>query len=88
MEVEFVKSTRLVGKGLVVSVKSFVKNLKPLVEEVCCTAQYKVTFLERFPPSPLLVEILKTPVMFLQDRLLRIKHQTIGGCQSAPFLCS
>jgi hypothetical protein len=48
----------VVGGRLVVSFKSFVKDLKRLVEEVFCTAQCDLNFLERLPPSPLLVEIL------------------------------
>ena len=75
----------MVGKGSVVSGKSFVKNLNRLIEEVCCTAQCDGNFVERLPPSPLLEEILKTTVMFIHDRLLRVKHQTIGGCHSGPF---
>ena len=77
---------RVIGGRLAVSFKSFVKNWKRLVEEVCCTAQYDGNFLECLPPSPLLEEILKTTVMFIQDRLLRVKHQTVGGCHNCPLI--
>jgi hypothetical protein len=36
--------------------------------------------LESFLPSPFLMEGLKTAMMFIHDRLLRIQHETIGGC--------
>jgi len=75
----------VVGRDQVVRLKSFVKNCKRLVEEVCCTAQYDGNFLECLPPSLLLEEILKTTVMFLHDRLLRVNHQTIDGCHSGPL---
>lgn len=52
------KIPRVIDRGLVLSAMRFVKNLKRLVEEVCCTAQCGVNFMERLPPSPLLVEIL------------------------------
>ena len=68
--------------------KSFVKNLNRFIEEVFCTAQCDGNFLERLLPSLLLVEILKTTEMFMQDRLLRVKHQTIGGCHSGPLIMS
>ena len=68
--------------------KSFVKNLNRFIEEVFCTAQCDGNFLECLPPSPRLEEILKTTVMFIQDRLLRVKHQTVGVCHDCPLIVS
>jgi hypothetical protein len=42
--------------------------------------------LECLPPSSRLEEVLKTTVMLIQDRLLRVKHQTVGGCHSGPLI--
>jgi hypothetical protein len=43
--------------------------------------------LERFLPSPFLVEGLKTAMMFIHDRLLCIHHETIDGCHRClPFV--
>jgi len=38
--------------------KRLVKNLNRLIEEVCCTVQCDENFLERLPPSLLLLKIL------------------------------
>jgi hypothetical protein len=35
--------------------------------------------LECLLPSPFLLENLKTAMMFIHDRLLRIQHETIDG---------
>ncbi|MGH7146901.1 MAG: hypothetical protein ACREIJ_03245 [Nitrospiraceae bacterium] len=67
--------------------KSFVEDSEQLIEEVCCTAQSDVNLLESLFPSPFLVEGLKTSMMIIQDRLLRIQHKTIDwghGC--LPFM--
>jgi hypothetical protein len=64
---------------MVVSFKSFVKDPERLIEEVCCTAQGDVNLLERLFPSSFLLEGLKTAMMFIHDRLLRIQHETING---------
>ena len=63
-----------------VSLKGFVEDSERLNEEVCCTAQGDVNLLESLHPSPFLMENLKTAMMFVHDRLLRIQHETIGGC--------
>ena len=61
-------------------IKSLIEDSKRLIEKVCCTAQRDMNLLERLLPSPLLVEGLKTAMMFVHDRLLRIHHETINGC--------
>ena len=60
--------------------KSFVEDSERLIEEVCCTAQGDVNLLESLFPSPFLVEGLKTSMVLIQDRLLRIQHETIESC--------
>jgi hypothetical protein len=70
-----------------VIVKGFLKDLERLIEEICCTAQGDLNFLERLLPSPFLVECLKTAVMFIHDRVLRLQHQTIdSGHRYLPFV--
>ena len=69
----------MVGRGMVVSFKSFIKDSERLIEEVCCTAQGDMNLLESLLPSPFLVEGLKTAMMFIHDRLLRIQHETIDS---------
>ena len=54
------------------SFKSFVEDSERLIEEVCRTAQRDVDFLESLLPSSFLIEGLKTAMMFVHDRLLRI----------------
>jgi len=77
----------VVGRGMVVSFKSFIKDSERLIEEVCCTAQGDMNLLESLLPSPFLVEGLKTAMMLIHDRLLRIQHETINGCHSClPFV--
>jgi hypothetical protein len=39
-----------------------------------------MNLLESLLPSPFLVEGLKTAMMRIHDRLLRIQHETIDGC--------
>jgi len=70
-----------------VSLEGFVEDSERLVEEVCRTAQGDVNLLESLLPSPFLLEGLKTALMFLHDRLLRIQHETIDGCHRClPFV--
>jgi hypothetical protein len=57
-----------------VSLNSFGKNSKRLIEEISCTTQCDVDLLKRFLPSTFLMEGLKTSMMFFEDRLFRIKH--------------
>lgn len=76
----------MVGRGMVMSFKSFVKDLEGLIEEVCCTTQDDMNLLESLHPSPFLVEGLKTPMMLFHDGLLRVEHKTIGGCHNSPPL--
>ena len=67
------------------SFKGFVKDSERLIEEVCCTDQGHMNLLESLLPSPFLVESLKSAMMFIQDRLFRIEHETIDsghGCLS------
>ena len=48
-----------------------------------------VNLLEGLLPSSFLVEGLKTAMMFIHDRLLRIQHETIDGCHRClPFVRS
>ena len=69
------------------SLEGFVEDSERLVEEVCRTAQGDVNLLESLLPSPFLLEGLKTALMFLHDRLLRIQHETIDGCHRwLPFV--
>ena len=69
------------------SLEGFVEDSERLVEEVCRTAQGDVNLLESLLPSPFLLEGLKTALMFLHDRLLRIQHETIDGCHRClPFV--
>ena len=69
------------------SLAGFVEDSERLVEEVCRTAQGDVNLLESLLPSPFLLEGLKTALMFLHDRLLRIQHETIDGCHRClPFV--
>lgn len=69
------------------SLKGFVENPERLIEEICCTVQGDVDLLESLLPSPFLVEGLKTAMMFIHDRLLRIQHETIDGChRGLPFV--
>jgi hypothetical protein len=72
---------------MAVSLEGFVEDSERLVEEVCRTAQGDVNLLESLLPSPFLLEGLKTALMFLHDRLLRIQHETIDGCHRClPFV--
>jgi hypothetical protein len=76
-----------VGRSMVVSLKGFVEDSERLIEEVCCTAQGDVNLLESLLPFPFLVEGLKTAMMVIHDRLLRIQHETIDGCHRClPFV--
>jgi hypothetical protein len=72
-----------------VSLKGFVEDSERLIEEVCCTAEGDVNLLESLLPSPFLLEGLKTAMMLIHDRLLRIQHETIDGChRGLPFVRS
>ena len=67
--------------------KGFVEDSERFIEEVCCTAQGDVNLLESLFPSPFLVESLKTAMMFVHDRLLRIQHETVDSCHRCfPFV--
>ena len=69
------------------SLKGFVEGSERLIEEICGSAQGNMDLLESLLPSPFLLEGLKTAMLFLHDRLLRIQHETIDGCQSGlPFM--
>jgi hypothetical protein len=50
----------------------FIEDSERLIEEVSRAAQRDVDFLERLLPSSFLIEGLKTSMMFVHDRLLRI----------------
>lgn len=65
--------------GVVVAIQGFLEDSERLIEEICCTAQGDVNLLERFLPSSFLMEGLKTAMMFIHDRLLRIQHETIDS---------
>jgi hypothetical protein len=73
-----------VGRIIVVSLNGFVQDPKRLIEKVCCTTQGNLNLLESLFPSPFLLEALKTVMMLLHDRLLRIQHETIDGCHEKP----
>ena len=65
--------------------KGFVKDSKGFIEEVCCAAHGHMNLFERLFRSSFLVKGLKTAMMFVQDRLFRIEHETIDsghGCLS------
>ena len=59
--------------------QGFLEDSERLIEEICCTAQGNVNLLESFLPSSFLMEGLKTSMMFIHDRLLRIQHETIDS---------
>jgi hypothetical protein len=69
-----------VSRSMVVSLKGFIEDSERLIKEVCCTAEGDVNLLESLLPFPFLVEDLKSAMMFIHDRLLRIQHETIDGC--------
>jgi hypothetical protein len=72
---------------MVVGLKSFVKDSEGLIEEICCTVERHVDLFEGFLPPLFLMEDPKTSMMFIHDRLLRIKHETIDCChKSLPFI--
>ena len=54
------------------SLKGFVEDSERLIEQVSCTAERDVNLLERLLPTSFLLKGLKTTMMFLHDRLLRI----------------
>ena len=60
-------------------VKGFVKDSEGFIEEVCRAAHGHMNLLERLFRSSFLVEGLKTAMMFIQDRLFRIEHETINN---------
>ena len=66
------------------AIQGFLEDSERLIEEICCTAQGDVNLLESFLPSSFLMEGLKTAMMFIHDRLLRVEHKTIGGCHRCP----
>ena len=61
------------------AIQGFLEDSERLIEEICCTAQGDVNLLESFLPSSFLMEGLKTAMMFIHDRLLRIQHETIDS---------
>lgn len=75
---------RRCGRGVFTG---FIEDSERLIEEVCCTAQRDVNLLESLLPSPFLIEGLKTTMLFVHDRVLRIQHETIDGChRDLPFV--
>jgi hypothetical protein len=60
-------------RGAVLRLNDFGKDSKRLIEEIGCTTQGDVNLLKGLIPSPFLMEGLKAPVMFFQDRLFRIE---------------
>jgi hypothetical protein len=60
---------RRYGRG---PITGFIEDSERFIEEVCRAAQRDVDFLESLHPSPFLIEGLKTAMMFVHDRLLRI----------------
>jgi hypothetical protein len=64
---------------VVVAIQGFLKDSERLIEEICCTAHGDVNLLESFLPSSFLMEGLKTAMMFIHDRLLRIQHETVDS---------
>jgi hypothetical protein len=76
----FGRGSGAVGRSMVVSLKRFVEDSERLIEQVCCAAQGNVNLSESLLPSLFLVEDLKSSMMFIHDRLLRIQHETIDGC--------
>lgn len=58
----------------------FIEDSERLIQEVCCTAERDMNLLERLLPATFLMEGLKTAMLFIHDRLLRIQHETIDGC--------
>lgn len=85
-EVEEVSVLRLKGRRngvidstMVVCFNGFVKDSERFIEEVSCTAPGDMNLLEHLLPSSFLLEGLKTAMLFIQDRLLRLQHETIDG---------
>ncbi len=68
-------------------IEGFLKHSDRFMKEVCCTGERDVNLLERLFPSSFLVEGLKTAVMLIQDRLLRLQHQTIDRGHDASHSC-
>ena len=62
------------------AIKCFVEGSERLIEQVCRTEQSEMHLLKGLLPSPFLLQRLKTTVMFLHDRLLRIEHETVDSC--------
>ena len=63
-------------------VTGFVEDSERLIQEVCGTAERDVNLLERLLPATFLMEGLKTAMLFVHDRVLRIQHEMIDGCHS------
>jgi hypothetical protein len=57
-----------------VMIEGFLEHSDRFMKEVCRTGECDVNLLERLFPSFFLVEGLKTAVMLLKDRLLRLQH--------------
>jgi hypothetical protein len=72
---------------VVVVIQGFLKDSERLIEEICGTAQGDVNLLESFLPSSFLMEGLKTAMMFIHNRLLRIQHETIEGGHRSSQSC-
>jgi len=67
--------------------KRFVEDSERLIEEVSCTTQGNVNFLECLFPTPILAESLKTAMVFLHDRVFCIQHETIDrGHRRLPIV--
>jgi len=70
-----------------VIIECFLEHSDRFMKEVCRTGERNVNLFDRIFPSPFLVEGLKTTVMLIQDRLLRLQQQTIDrGHRCLPFV--
>ena len=69
------------------AIKCFVEDSERFIEQICHAAQSDMHLLKGLLPSPFLLKGLKTAVMFLHNRLLRIQHETIDSCHRClPFV--
>jgi len=64
---------------MIVSFNGFVKDSERFIEEVSCTVPGDMNLLDHLLPSSFLLESLETAMLFIQDRLLRLQHETIDG---------
>ena len=77
------RSLRGCGRGAVdwnmaMRFDGFVKDTKGFIEKVCCTAHGHMNLLKSLLPPALLMEGVKTAMMLIQNRLLRIEDETIN----------